>query len=73
MRDLNIDWLTPLSEDFKSMCDGLNLIELLDKATQILLYFPSGSMLPYLTLTKVPQIYRISWGFLLTMQVIIDQ
>lgn len=55
--DLNYDWLSPTSESLKSICDSLDLTQLIDRPTRPNITFPARSSLLDLVLTKVPHKY----------------
>uniref|UniRef100_A0A3B3BNA3 Reverse transcriptase domain-containing protein n=1 Tax=Oryzias melastigma TaxID=30732 RepID=A0A3B3BNA3_ORYME len=52
--DLNLDWLSPKSDNLKSVCDSLNLTQLIDSPTHPNIKNPSKSSLIDLILTDAP-------------------
>jgi len=52
--DLNWDWLKPVSDDFKSLCDSINFTQLVNSLTRPNLKSPEKSTLIDLILTNVP-------------------
>ncbi len=55
--DLNFDWLTPVSDGFKSLCDSYNLTQLVNGSTRPNDKFPDKSSLLDLFLTNSPHKY----------------
>lgn len=55
--DLNWDWLSPISDSFKSTCDSFNLTQLIDSPTRPNLKSPEKSSLLDLFLTNSPHKY----------------
>lgn len=56
--DLNWDWLSSNSDDFKTVCDQLNLTQLITSPTRPNIKCPSKSTLIDLMLTNAPHKYR---------------
>lgn len=52
--DINLDWLTSISDNFKSVCDSFNLTQLIDSPTRPNLKCPEKSSLLDLFLTNAP-------------------
>uniref|UniRef100_A0A3P9IXQ6 Reverse transcriptase domain-containing protein n=1 Tax=Oryzias latipes TaxID=8090 RepID=A0A3P9IXQ6_ORYLA len=61
--DLNWNWLQPVSDDFKSYCDCLNLFQLVNDPTRPNPKFPEKSSLIDLILTNSPSKYSTAAVF----------
>lgn len=56
-RDLNWNWLQPISDDFRAYCDSLNLFQIVDRPTRPNFKTPEKSSLLDVILTNVPDKY----------------